>query len=283
LPLLYTRFSRYEMRINDLKKNGKGSGANVQKICLSLSAEVAMGPAILVGRLATTCRRLQHLNRSFLAYTCRQQGPTRNAMAAIRIGGRIILCTRLAVGVMQTVPTVEANSGPITFETTTSGGKGFLLDLKQVLLDLVSTLLTLLRALQLAVICAPLLAFSPLAYHNERYRERWFLMLVSTLESCGPIHVKLGQWASTRRDLFPHRMCQVLTKLQRRIREHSWRETEENLKRNYGEECMDEVFADFDREPVGSGCCAQVYKATLVGFDGLPVAVKVLHPNVEDR
>ena len=55
------------------------------------------------------------------------------------------------------------------------------------------------------------------------------------------------------------------------------------MKRNFGADCLTDVFADFDREPVGSGCCAQVYRATLAQYDGVEVAVKVLHPNVENR
>ena len=76
---------------------------------------------------------------------------------------------------------------------------------------------------------------------------------------------------------------QVLAKLQRRIRQHGWRQTEETLKRNFGADCLSDVFADFEREPIGSGCCAQVYRATLAQYDGVEVAVKVLHPNVESR
>ena len=76
---------------------------------------------------------------------------------------------------------------------------------------------------------------------------------------------------------------QVLSKLQRRIRQHGWRQTEETLKRNFGADCLTDVFADFEREPIGSGCCAQVYRATLAQYDGVEVAVKVLHPNVESR
>ena len=74
-----------------------------------------------------------------------------------------------------------------------------------------SHLLTLARALQLVLVCTPLLALSPFAYRSERHRERWFALLASTLESCGPIHVKLGQWASSRLDIFPHRLCQGRT------------------------------------------------------------------------
>ena len=81
--------------------------------------------------------------------------------------------------------------------------------------------MTLARALQLVLVCTPLLALSPFAYRSERHRERWFALLVSTLEFCGPIHVKLGQWASSRLDLFPHRMCQGGLQLhQKALRAH---------------------------------------------------------------
>jgi len=213
-------------------------------------------------------------------------GPASNpvATAVVRFGGKVVLC---AAAVVQAAP-LNAEQAIIATPTevkmkSSSGGGGFLADLRQIFLNLASHLMTLARALQLVLVCTPLLALSPFAYRSERHRERWFALLVSTLEFCGPIHVKLGQWASSRLDLFPHRMCQVLSKLQRRIRQHGWRQTEETLKRNFGADCLSDVFADFEREPVGSGCCAQVYRATLAQYDGVEVAVKVLHPNVESR
>jgi len=80
------------------------------------------------------------------------------------------------------------------------------------------------------------------------------------LELAGPIFVKLGQWASTRRDLFPEELCCCLAKLQRRTTAHSWFYTKRSLERAFGPywKC---IFVKFDnnKEPVGSGCCAQVF------------------------
>jgi aarF domain-containing kinase len=79
------------------------------------------------------------------------------------------------------------------------------------------------------------------------------------LEFSGPIFVKLGQWASTRRDLLPEELCSCLAKLQRRTRAHSWFYTERSLERAFGP-YWKSIFVKFDnnKQPVGSGCCAQV-------------------------
>ncbi|XP_033611081.1 uncharacterized aarF domain-containing protein kinase 2 [Cryptotermes secundus] len=86
--------------------------------------------------------------------------------------------------------------------------------------------------------------------------------VLNGLEFSGPVFVKLGQWASTRRDLFPEELCSCLAKLQRKTRAHSWFYTKKSLERAFGPywKC---IFVKFDnnKEPVGSGCCAQVYKA----------------------
>lgn len=86
-----------------------------------------------------------------------------------------------------------------------------------------------------------------------------YCFFYTDLELAGPIFVKLGQWASTRRDLFPEELCCCLAKLQRRTIAHSWFYTKRSLERAFGPywKC---IFVKFDnnKEPVGSGCCAQV-------------------------
>ena len=42
---------------------------------------------------------------------------------------------------------------------------------------------------------------------------------------------------------------------------------------------MDELFTEFNEQPIASGSIGQVYKATMK--DGKEVAVKVMHPNME--
>ncbi len=80
-------------------------------------------------------------------------------------------------------------------------------------------------------------------------------------------------------------MCQRLSRLQRRTRPHAWGDTERALVSLLGEDYSGR-FVSFDRTPIGSGCCAQVYRAAISrrGTNGLKdVAVKVLHPQIEDR
>ena len=57
---------------------------------------------------------------------------------------------------------------------------------------------------------------------------------------------------------------------------HSWHHTWEILEKTN----LTDTFDTFDNIPVGSGCCAQVYKAKYKSQD---VAVKVLHPNVKNH
>ena len=117
-------------------------------------------------------------------------------------------------------------------------------------------------------------------------------MLVRILEQSGPIFVKMGQWASTRRDLFADEVCEALTKLQRYARTHPWSHTQKTLEASLGPLWYIK-FEDFETKPIGSGACAQVYNATInlsklksdEHFEAyeseiLPVAVKVLHPNI---
>lgn len=83
--------------------------------------------------------------------------------------------------------------------------------------------------------------------------------VVSGIEFSGPILIKLGQWASTRRDLFPDSCCSQFSRLQRRIKPHSWRFTTHQMKRAFGSNWR-KIFVKFDNDgnPIGSGCVAQV-------------------------
>ena len=91
-------------------------------------------------------------------------------------------------------------------------------------------------------------------------KDPWFRLLVKIIQECGPVYVKLGQWASTRRDIFPQVLCKHLSHLQRRANTHDWKYTQQILEENYGDKVAD-IFESFEETPIGSGCCAQVYKA----------------------
>jgi ubiquinone biosynthesis protein len=97
------------------------------------------------------------------------------------------------------------------------------------------------------------------------------------LQDLGPIFVKFGQMLSTRRDLIPLDIADELAKLQDRVPPFPSEQVVATLERVYRRP-VDDVFRSFDRTAVASASVAQVHFALLP--DGMPVAVKVLRPNI---
>ncbi|RKO83381.1 ABC1 family-domain-containing protein, partial [Blyttiomyces helicus] len=98
----------------------------------------------------------------------------------------------------------------------------------------------------------------------------------------------LGQWASSRTDLFPPWVCSVLSKLQSDVSPHSLAQTRKAFRSEFGMD-LEDVFYDFNETPIGVGSIAQVYTATLkpnpLVATSAPIrcAIKILHPGVEDK
>ncbi|KAI9202366.1 ABC1 family-domain-containing protein [Polychytrium aggregatum] len=164
------------------------------------------------------------------------------------------------------------------------------------------------RILQLGRLFVPLLAALPYWWisrgramfascdvaDTDNPADWWLTWLASTLERAGPLFVKLGQWASTRCDLFPRPVTAALGRLQSGGRPHSIAETRTIISEALGRP-MDEIFEEFDPEPIGVGAVAQVHRAVLRkealdrddhgnGTQALrECAVKVLHPGVHSR
>ncbi len=101
------------------------------------------------------------------------------------------------------------------------------------------------------------------------------------LEHLGPIFVKFGQVLSTRRDLLPPDVADELAMLQDRVPPFSSEVAIATIERAFGR-AIDDIFIQFDREPVASASIAQVHFAVIAGRDGQDreVAVKVLRPNM---
>jgi ubiquinone biosynthesis protein len=97
------------------------------------------------------------------------------------------------------------------------------------------------------------------------------------LESLGPLFVKFGQMLSTRRDLLPADFADELALLQDRVPPFAFTQVESSLNAAYGRPWQ-QVFRQFDPQPVASASVAQVHFAELC--DGHPVAVKVLRPGI---
>ena len=101
--------------------------------------------------------------------------------------------------------------------------------------------------------------------------------LRQALEALGPIFVKFGQVLSTRRDLLPPDIADELARLQDRVPPFFADQVISILTRVYGRP-VEDVFREFDRNPVASASVAQVHLARLP--DGTEVAVKVLRPGI---
>jgi len=97
------------------------------------------------------------------------------------------------------------------------------------------------------------------------------------LETLGPIFIKFGQILSTRRDLLPLDIADELAKLQDQVPPFSSSIVLATLERVYGKP-VNEVFLQFDPEPIASASVAQVHFAEL--YDNSEVAVKVLRPGI---
>ncbi|XP_077453217.1 putative aarF domain-containing protein kinase 2 [Stigmatopora argus] len=115
------------------------------------------------------------------------------------------------------------------------------------------------RALVLFLKFSPFLVLYPMVLVSARWASCWLDALLWVTESSGPAFIKLGQWASTRRDVFPREFCDRFSRLHVNVRPHSWAHTKLCLKRAFGEGWK-KVLVFQSKEPVGSGCVAQVYR-----------------------
>ena len=92
----------------------------------------------------------------------------------------------------------------------------------------VSTFAVILRTLYLCILFQPVLWTLPLAYLIPIFRNRiWFNLLTKSIALSGAAFIKWGQWAATRPDMFPERLCVALSDLHSNAREHSYRVTKQ--------------------------------------------------------
>ncbi|APU20590.1 putative unusual protein kinase [Actinoalloteichus sp. GBA129-24] len=108
-------------------------------------------------------------------------------------------------------------------------------------------------------------------------RQRLARSLRAALDEGGVTFVKLGQVLSTRQDLLPPEFVEELAGLQDRASAAPWEQVEEVLVAELGRP-VQEVFAEFDQEPLAAASIAQVYVARL--RTGEEVIVKVQRPGI---
>jgi len=137
-----------------------------------------------------------------------------------------------------------------------------------------------LRFVHLTFWFVPLIIFWVICQRHHVTYMIWCRFFKRMLEVTGPAFVKLGQWMAIRSDLFPKEFCDVLCDLHDNVRPHGMRHNRRVIKKNLGKP-IDELFSEFDPNPVGSGSIAQVHFAKLRST-GDEVAVKICHPRVRE-
>jgi len=103
--------------------------------------------------------------------------------------------------------------------------------------------------------------------------------LRTALQELGPTFIKLGQIASTRRDVVPEAIAKELEKLQDDVQSFSYDEVEQIFQDNFGK-TPEVMFADFSKEPLATASIGQVHTAKLP--TGEKVAIKIQRPHIKD-
>jgi ubiquinone biosynthesis protein len=102
--------------------------------------------------------------------------------------------------------------------------------------------------------------------------------LRTVLEEAGGVYIKLGQIAATRVDLVPPGIADALAQLQNQVPPEPRDAIQAVLEAELGAE-VDEVFAEFDWEPLAAASIGQTHRARL--RTGEEVVVKVQRPGIE--
>lgn len=99
------------------------------------------------------------------------------------------------------------------------------------------------------------------------------------VEELGPTFVKLAQIMSNRPDMLPEPLIKELTKLQDKVPPFSYEEARRIIKEETGNE-LEDIFAEFNKEPLASASIGQVHMAKL--HNGDKVVVKVQRPEAQE-
>lgn len=113
--------------------------------------------------------------------------------------------------------------------------------------------------------------------NKELNHEKQAVWLKENLIELGPTFIKIGQSLGTRADLLPLPFVKALGELQDSVpsfpNEIAFARIEKELEKK-----INQVYAEFDVEPIAAASLGQVYRAKL--FTGEEVAVKVQRPNL---
>jgi len=112
----------------------------------------------------------------------------------------------------------------------------------------------------------------------ERAHKKNARRLTRGFTRLGGVFIKMGQVLSVTGTFLPAAYGEALEALQDKVTPRPFSEIEARLHEAFGEDPLGR-FGSFDREPIAAASLAQVHRATRK--DGLPLAVKVLYPHIE--
>jgi predicted unusual protein kinase regulating ubiquinone biosynthesis (AarF/ABC1/UbiB family) len=113
--------------------------------------------------------------------------------------------------------------------------------------------------------------------NRELNQEKQAVWLKENLIDLGPTFIKMGQSLGTRADLLPLPFVKSLGELQDSVPPFPNEIAFARIEKELGKK-INEVYEEFDIEPVAAASLGQVYRAKL--FTGEEVAVKVQRPNL---
>ncbi|KAF2803765.1 ABC1 family protein-like protein [Mytilinidion resinicola] len=139
-------------------------------------------------------------------------------------------------------------------------------------LYIIEPICTGLRFLHLVFIFVPVLVTVPAMWIGARQPGRdnersgtlwWYGFLTRSMERAGAAFIKLGQWAASRSDVFPTEMCRMMSSMHSNAPAHALSKTKKIVERAFDGRVFEDIFDEFQEEPLGVGAIAQVYKAKL--------------------
>lgn len=104
------------------------------------------------------------------------------------------------------------------------------------------------------------------------------IKLCTALQSLGPTFIKLGQIASSRRDIVPEEIARELEKLQDDVQSFDYDIVREIIIREL-DDTPENLFASFNESPLATASIGQVHIAEL--HTGEEVAIKIQRPDIE--
>jgi aarF domain-containing kinase len=105
-------------------------------------------------------------------------------------------------------------------------------------------------------------------------------LVLKALQKSGGIYIKLGQHVSAMVYILPPEWTSTMAVLQDKCPPTPYQEIEELFQHDLGLS-LDDLFSEFDPEPIGVASLAQVHRARLRSTDQ-EVAVKMQHPFLDE-